>query len=93
MDIYRVIKRPLHTEKSVSDRDKNNSYHFEVDNKANKIEIKQAVEKLFNVKVQHVRTLNKRSKPKRTKFGPVKIHSWKKAVITLEEGNTLDLGY
>lgn len=93
MDIYRIIKRPLHTEKSVTDRDNNNSYHFEVDAGANKIQIKQAVEKLFNVKVVEVRTQNKRTKPKRTRFGPSKIHTWKKAVVTLEEGNTIDLGY
>ncbi len=93
MDIYRIIKRPLHTEKSVADRDSSNSYHFEVERKANKIQIKQAVEKLFNVKVRDVRTLNKRGKPRRTRFGPAKIHTWKKAVVTLEEGATIDLGY
>ncbi|MFQ5861783.1 MAG: 50S ribosomal protein L23 [Candidatus Brocadiales bacterium] len=93
MDIHRIIKRPLQTEKSVTDRDKNNSYHFEVDKRANKIQIKQAVETLFNVRVRGVKTLQKRSKPKRTRFGPVKIHAWKKAVVTLEEGDTIDLGY
>ncbi|MEK7369383.1 MAG: 50S ribosomal protein L23 [Planctomycetota bacterium] len=93
MDIYRIIKRPLHTEKSVSDRDRNKAYHFEVDRRANKIQVKQAVEKLFNVKVQEVRTMNNRTKPKRTRFGPAKIHTWKKAVVTLKEGSAIDLGY
>lgn len=93
MDIYQIIRKPLHTEKSVTDRDKQAAYHFEVDRKANKIQIKEAVEKLFKVEVIKVRTMNKRGKPRRTKYGPLKIHTWKKAVVTLAEGNTIDLGY
>lgn len=83
----------MHTEKSVTDRDKQDAYHFEVDRKANKIQIKEAIEKLFKVEVLKVRTMNKRGKPRRTKYGPLKIHTWKKAVVTLAEGNTIDLGY
>ncbi len=64
-----------------------------MDRKANKIQVKQAVEKLFNVKVREIRTSSRRGKPKKTRFGPAKIHTWKKAVVTLEEGNTIDLGY
>lgn len=93
MDAYRIIKKPLHTEKSVTDRDKQSAYHFEVDKKADKIQIKQAIEKLFKVKVLKVRTMNKRGKPRKTRYGPLKIHTWKKAVVTLAEGNTIDLGY
>ncbi len=93
MDIYRIIKRPLQTEKSVTDRSRNNTFHFEVDRKSNRIQVKQAVEKLFNVKVKDVRTMNKRGKSKKTKFGLTKVHVWKKAVVTLEEGGTIDLGY
>lgn len=93
MDIYQIIRKPLHTEKSVTARDKQDAYHFEVDRKANKIQIKEAVEKLFKVEVLKVRTMNKRGKPRRTKHGPLKIHTWKKAVVTLAEGNTIDLGY
>lgn len=93
MDAYRIIKKPLHTEKSVTDRDRNTSYHFEVDRRANKIQIKEAVERLFNVKVLGVRTMMKRGKPRRTRFGPTRVHSWKKAIVTLAEGNTIDLGY
>ncbi len=92
MDVYKIIKRPLQTEKSVADRAKNNAYHFEVDRKANKIQIKQAVEKLFKVKVDGVRTNINRTKSKRTKYGFTKIQLWKKAVVTLEEGSTIDLG-
>ncbi|HHT9154189.1 MAG TPA: 50S ribosomal protein L23 [Candidatus Tripitaka sp. YC43] len=93
MDIYQIIRKPLHTEKSVTDRDKQDAYHFEVDRKANKIQIKEAIEKLFKVEVLKVRTMNKRGKPRRTKYGPLKIYTWKKAVVTLAEGNTIDLGY
>jgi large subunit ribosomal protein L23 len=93
MDAYQIIRRPLHTEKSVTDREKHAAYHFEVDKKANKIQIKQAVEQLFKVKVLDVRTMNKRGKPRRTRFGPLKIHTWKKAIVTLAEGQTIDLGY
>ncbi|HHT9119269.1 MAG TPA: 50S ribosomal protein L23 [Candidatus Hypogeohydataceae bacterium YC41] len=93
MDAYQIIKKPLHTEKSVTDRDKQRAYHFEVDERANKIQIKQAIERFFNVKVLKVRTTNKRGKPRRTRYGPLKIHTWKKAIVTLVEGNTIDLGY
>jgi large subunit ribosomal protein L23 len=93
MDVYQIIKKPLHTEKSVTDRDRQASYHFEVDERTNKIQIKQAIEKLFKVKVLKVRTMNKRGKPRRTRYGPLKIHAWKKAIVTLAEGNTIDLGY
>lgn len=93
MDIYQIIRKPLHTEKSVTDRDKQGAYYFEVDKRANKIQIKEAIEKLFKVKVLEVRTMNKRGKPRRTRYGPIKIHTWKKAIVTLVEGNTIDLGY
>ena len=93
MDTYRIIKRPLRTEKSVADGEKTNSYHFEVDLKANKIQIKQAVEKFFNVKVEDVRTLVKKGKQKRVKLKVGRTKDWKKAVVTLKEGNSIDLGY
>lgn len=93
MDTFQIVKKPLHTEKSVTDRDRNNSYHFEVDKKANKIQIKEAIEKLFKVKVLDVRTVTRRGKSRRTRYGPTKGHIWKKAVVTLAEGNAIDLGY
>jgi len=93
MDIYQVIRKPLRTEKSVSDGENKNAFHFEVDMKANKIQIKEAVEKCFNVKVKDVRTLIKKGKIRRVKFRLGKASDWKKAVVTLKEGNTIDLGY
>ncbi|MGQ3685061.1 MAG: 50S ribosomal protein L23 [Candidatus Loosdrechtia sp.] len=93
MNNYHIIKRPLRTEKSVDDGQKRNSYHFEVDLRANKIQIKEAVEKFFNVTVDDVRTLIRKGKKKRVKFRLGRTKDWKKAVVTLKEGSTIDLGY
>mgnify|MGYP001594122825 FL=1 len=93
MDTYNIIKRPLRTEKSVADGEATNSYHFEVDLRANKIQIKKAVEKFFNVKVQDVRTLVRKGKARRVRFKLGRTKDWKKAVITLKEGSTIDFGY
>jgi len=93
MNTYNIIKRPLRTEKSVADGEATNSYHFEVDLKANKIQVKDAIEKFFNVKVNDVRTLVKKGKHRRVRFKLGKTKDWKKAIVTLQEGNTIDLGY
>ncbi|MDN3509730.1 MAG: 50S ribosomal protein L23 [Candidatus Jettenia sp. CY-1] len=93
MNSYHVIKKPLRTEKSVADGEATNSYHFEVDLKANKIQIKEAIEKFFNVKVDRVRTLVRKGKTKRVRFRLGRTKDWKKAIVTLKEGNTIDLGY
>lgn len=93
MDAYHIIKRPLRTEKSVADGEGTNSYHFEVDLKANKIQIKQAVEKFFNVKVDDVRTLIRKGKQRRVRLKVGRTKDWKKAIVTLKEGNSIDLGY
>ncbi len=93
MDSYNIIKKPLRTEKSVADGEATNSYHFEVDLKANKIQIKGAVEKFFNVKVQDVRTIVKKGKRKRVRFRLGRAKNWKKAIVTLKEGSTIDFGY
>jgi len=86
-----VLKRPLLTEKATIGREMANEYAFEVDGKANKIEIKGAVEKLFNVKVTKVRTMNFSGKLKRMGAHQGRRSSWKKAVVTLVEGQTLDI--
>lgn len=93
MNSYQIIKRPLRTEKSVADGQATNSYHFEVDLRANKIQIKQAIEKFFNVKVNGVRTLVRKGKSRRVRFKLGRTKDWKKAIVTLKEGNTIDLGY
>lgn len=93
MDTYNIIKRPLRTEKSVADGEATNSYHFEVDLRSNKIQIKKAVEKHFNVKVQDVRTIVRKGKTRRVRFRLGRTKDWKKAVVTLKEGSTIDFGY
>ena len=93
MDTYNIIKRPLRTEKSVADGEATNSYHVEVDLRANKIQIKNAVEKYFKVKVQDVRTIVRKGKTKRVRFKLGRTKDWKKAVIKLKEGSTIDFGY
>ena len=93
MNIYHIIKKPLRTEKSVADGEATNSYHFEVDLKANKIQIKEAIEKFFNVKVYDIRTLVRKGKNRRVRFKLGRTKDWKKAIVTLKEGNTIDLGY
>jgi len=93
MDYYQIIKRPLSSEKSVGDREASNSYHFEVDKKVNKIQVREAIEKLFEVKVLAVRTLNKVGKTRKYKNKIYKTGGWKKAIVTLKEGDRIDLGY
>ncbi|OQX88387.1 MAG: 50S ribosomal protein L23 [Candidatus Omnitrophica bacterium 4484_70.2] len=84
--IYEVIKSPLLTEKA-GKLAKYNQYVFWVDKNANKPEIKKAVEEIYKVKVEKIRTLNMKGKTKRIRWGQEgKTSSWKKAVVTLKEG-------
>jgi large subunit ribosomal protein L23 len=85
-----VIKRPLISEKSTFLTTKN-AYSFEVDKKADKAQIKAAIEKLYNVKVLDVRTSNVEGKTRRTRSGFKKTSEWKKAVVKLHPDNKLDL--
>jgi large subunit ribosomal protein L23 len=89
-DAQRVIRKPLVTEKSTQQKETTNQYAFEVDRKANKIEIESAIERLFKVKVVGIRTCNVLGKMKRLgrKYG--KRPDWKKAIITLKEGDRID---
>jgi large subunit ribosomal protein L23 len=89
MDYYRVIKRPLITEKGMRGNEENNTVVFQVDRKANKLLIKQAVEALFQVKVLEVHTLNVRGKKKRVRMREGSKPDWKKAYVTLREGDTI----
>jgi large subunit ribosomal protein L23 len=86
-----VIKAPLISEKSTFLANDRNAYTFEVDKKADKDQIKSAVEKLFNVKVVDVRTVNVPGKPRRTKTGYRTTSAWKKAIVTLHADHKIDL--
>jgi len=89
MNLYQVLKRPLQTEKTDLQRD-NNQYIFEVDRRANKLQIKEAVETIFDVKVTAVNTMI--IKPKRRRLGRkvvVTRPTWKRAVVTLAPGERI----
>ncbi len=86
-----VIRRPIFlTEKSNTLRGKNNQVVFEVLRGANKVQIKEAVQKMFNVKVEDVNTMVYRGKDRRMGRGYAKLQNWKKAVVTLAEGQNID---
>ena len=91
MKKYDIIKGPIITEKSSEIAQNNNQITLSVDTKANKIEIKDAVEKLFNVKVESVNTINERPKKKRVGRYPGKTNKVKKAIVTLKEGSSIEL--
>ena len=86
-----VIKAPLISEKSTFLATAKNSYTFEVDKKADKQQIKHAIEKLYNVKVVEVRTVNVSGKPRRTRSGYTTTGEWKKAIIQLHPDHKIDL--
>jgi large subunit ribosomal protein L23 len=89
-EVHDIIISPLVTEKSTIQREGQNQYSFKVDKRANKIRIKDAVERLFKVKVREVRTVTVRGKVKRLgrRFG--KRPDWKKAIVTVKEGDRID---
>ena len=91
MDDYNIIIRPLITEQGVHLAGTKGAYPFQVNRKANKTQIKNAVEKIYAVKVRKVRTANRRGKPRRRGriFG--QTESWKKAVVFLEPDYHIDL--
>ncbi len=89
-DAYRIIRRPLITEKSTLQKEMHNQLAFEVDRRANKIEIKNAVEKIFKVQVEDVRTMNYQGKRKRLGRTMGRRSHWKKAVVTLQPGEKIE---
>ena len=86
-----VLLRPLMTEKSMQQKDDLNAVTFQVAVDANKVEIRQAVEKVFNVKVADVRTASHEGKWKRMGKFEGRRRSWKKAVVTLQPGHKIEL--
>jgi large subunit ribosomal protein L23 len=82
---YQVILRPLVTEKGTELSERHNAYTFEVHKKADKTDIKNAVEELWSVRVRKVRTQNRKGKPRRHKMSHGYTKSWKKAIVELHE--------
>lgn len=88
---YNVIVRPILTERSTALKEKQNRYAFEVRRGATKPDIRHAVEEMFKVKVLGVRTMNVRGKFRRLGRSFGKRPDWKKAIVTLNEGQKIDL--
>jgi large subunit ribosomal protein L23 len=90
MNSHDVIKKPVLSEKSSGLSEKENKYFFHVDRRANKIDIRKAVEELFSVKVAAVNTVMMRGKKKRVRYHLGKTSDWKKAVVTLKKGDKIE---
>ena len=87
---YDIIRRPLVTEKTNIQKETANQVTFEVDRKANRIEIRRAIEQIFNVKVDTVRTMQVKGKIKRRGRFLGKRRDWKKAIVTLKPGERIE---
>jgi len=90
MEARDILKRPIVTEKS-TDLMADNKYTFEVDMRANKMQIKEAVEEIFNVKVEQVNTLRVKGKLRRMGRHEGYTSDWKKAVVTLKPGHSIEV--
>ena len=92
MHIYEVLKRPVQTEKSMLLTDDENKYTFEVDMRANKLLVAEAVEETFGVAVQNVRIMVMPAKTRRTRRGiGIRKSKWKKAIVELAPGDVIQL--
>jgi large subunit ribosomal protein L23 len=91
VELYDVIVHPHITEKISKDTEKYRKYAFEVHKQANKKQIKSAVEKIYNVHVTQVNTQMTRGKWRRVRHQPGMTASWKKAIVTLKEGDKIDI--
>ena len=91
MEMHRVIKKYLVTEKTTASKDEGNKYTFQVDRAANKIEVGRAVASLFKVKVMDVHIMNVRGKKKRVGKIVGEKNSWKKAIVTVAKDNRIEI--
>lgn len=89
--MYRVIQKPVITEKATDDTAGRNAYHFRVPITANKVEIRQAIEKLFEVDVLSVNTARVRGKVRRRGYTAGATPTWKRAMVKLREGQTIEI--
>jgi large subunit ribosomal protein L23 len=90
LEAYKIILRPLVTEKGMHRSTRNNQYAFEVHLQATKDDVRRAVEELFNVEVDKVRTQNRRGKPRKHRFKQGQTKGWKKAIVTLNAEHKID---
>ncbi|MCU0611737.1 MAG: 50S ribosomal protein L23 [Candidatus Eisenbacteria bacterium] len=84
-----VIRRPLLTERSNRQREVENKYSFEVDRRATKTEIRHAIQEAFGVTVTSVHVMHVRGKPRRVRLVEGRKRDWKKAIVTVEKGQTI----
>lgn len=87
---YQIVLRPLVTEKGTHQSTRYNAYAFQVNPIANKIQIKAAVQELFNVRVEAVRTMNRKGKTRRFRNTEGRLPAWKKAVVTLHPDDKIE---
>ena len=90
MDLYHIIKRPLITEKSTQQKQQSNQIVFEVDRGANKVLVRNAIEGIFKVKVLSVTMMNVKGKERRVGRNVGKKPDWKKAIVRLAPGETIE---
>lgn len=90
LEPHQIILRPLVTEKGMHRSTRYNAYAFEIHRQATKIDVRRAVEELFNVKVVAVHTQNRKGKPRRTRFSRGMTKDWKKAIVTLDPEHRID---
>ncbi len=88
---YQIIKKPVITEKATDDQGRRNAYHFHVPRDANKVEIRQAVERLFSVKVTKVNTAHSHAKTRRRGWIQGQTPVVKRAMVVLAEGQTIEI--
>jgi large subunit ribosomal protein L23 len=91
LDVYQVIKRPLITEQGMHLVETENIYPFAVDTRANKVQIRNAVERIFEVKVERVNTAHRKGKSRRRGRRVGKTPDWKKAYVKLRDGHAIEL--
>ena len=90
MDLYQIIKRPLITEKGTKQKEQSNQLVFEVDRRANKILVRNAIENIFKVKVVSVRMMNVKGKERRVGRNVGRKADWKKAIVRLAPGENIE---
>ena len=90
MDLYQIIKRPLITEKGTKQKEQSNQLVFEVDRRANKILVRNAIENIFKVKVVSVRMMNVKGKERRVGRNVGRRADWKKAIVRLAPGENIE---
>lgn len=91
LEPHYILRKPLLTEKSTAQMEAENVYTFEVDRRATKDDIKSAVEQAFSVKVEKVTTQVRKGGSRRFRYGTVAENSWKRAIVNVAEGQSIEL--